>query len=541
MQAYLAFIMKKYLFALVVVFSLSYCTSVQKHNAFMNTDSTVAQQQKDIDFLEKIIIKIQPSLYRYISKEALEKKFDSLKNTLNKPLKPNEFYFKVSPLLASIRQGHSAMGMLLPRFTKKERKALEKKGKGPVSQFQYKWLDSKLIITKNNSKNTTIKTGTEIVSIDSILPQNIFKKHRPTLTSDGFNQTFIPVIFEWRFSAYIYQELGLRDSLNFNFKYKDSAYSQYIKRIPKKDPKKDLVKKDSVAKKTVKDSLVKKPTPAELKLAKAKKKQDAKHKRNYGYDAQSKTYAKNLTFTAIDSTTALFKIKNFTKGEYKTVYKEVFELLEKKKTKNLILDLRNNPGGRLSEIHNLYSFLTPDSTYQLIEDIKVASQWSLLHIDVPKIFYVVTVPAYPVLATLAFLKTNKDANGDYRIKSKESRLKPHNVNYFKGKIYVLINGGSFSASCILSSKLKENKQITFVGQETGGAFNGTVAGLSSSYKLPHSKLPTKLWIMDVVPTNQTTVKGRGIFPDIEIIPTLEDIITQKEPELDWVKKDLLKN
>ena len=107
----------------------------------MNTDITIAQQHKDIDFLEKKIKKITPSLYRYISKAALDKKFDSLKNTLNKPLKPNEFYFKISPLLAAIRQGHSSIYALNPRFTKKERKALEKKGTGPISQFQYKWLE----------------------------------------------------------------------------------------------------------------------------------------------------------------------------------------------------------------------------------------------------------------------------------------------------------------------------------------------------------------------------------------------------------------
>ncbi|MDQ5929722.1 MAG: hypothetical protein QG594_1503 [Bacteroidota bacterium] len=79
-----------------------------------------------------------------------------------------------------------------------------------------------------------------------------------------------------------------------------------------------------------------------------------------------------------------------------------------------------------------------------------------------------------------------------------------------------------------------------MGQETGGDFNGTVAGISASYKLPHSKLPTKLCIEDVVPTHKTPINGRGIFPEIEIIPTLEDIITKKDPELDWVKNDILK-
>ncbi len=532
--------MKNCFFALILVFFLSYCTSVQKHNAFLNQNISVEKQLEDIDFLKKKIKKIQPSLYLYISKEDLDKKFDSLRKTVDKPLTPNVFYLKISPLLAAIRQGHSSMDFLRLRFTKKQRKELEKKGIGPVSQLQYKWLNGKLVVLKNNSKNTGIKPGSEVVSIDTILPQNLFKKYRPTYTSDGFNQSFIPIVFEWRFSSYMFQEIGLRDSLNFKFKFKDSIYTQYIKRKAPKKEKKGEIKKDAIAKKAVKDSLVKKLTPAELKLAKVKKKSEEKFKRNYGYDATTKTYAKTLTFTTADSTTAHFKIKNFTQGKYKTIYKEVFALLDKKKTKNLILDLRNNPGGRLDEIHNLYSYLTADSTYQLIEDFKVVSKGSLLHIDVPKIVYPFAIPLYPVLATVAYLKTTKDANGDYRIKTKESKSKPHNPNYFKGKIYVLINGGSFSAPCILSSKLKENKNITFVGQETGGAFNGTVAGMSSSAILPNSKLPIKLWIMDVIPTYKTPILGRGIFPDIEIIPTLEDLIFKKDPELDWVKNAVLK-
>jgi hypothetical protein len=35
--------------------------------------------------------------------------------------------------------------------------------------------------------------------------------------------------------------------------------------------------------------------------------------------------------------------------------------------------------------------------------------------------------------------------------------------------------------------------------------------------------------------------GRGIFPDKEIVTTFDDKINDKDPELDWVLKDINAN
>jgi C-terminal processing protease CtpA/Prc len=50
---------------------------------------------------------------------------------------------------------------------------------------------------------------------------------------------------------------------------------------------------------------------------------------------------------------------------------------------------------------------------------------------------------------------------------------------FLKESFVLINGSSFSASSILTSKLKNDKKAVLVGEETGGANDGTVAGFYS--------------------------------------------------------------
>ena len=224
--------MKKILFYFLFLVVLSNCASVEKHNALLETNLSVKQQKADIDYLEKKIHKIQPNLDEFISKEELRRKFDSVRNTINIPLKPNDFFFKVSPLLASIRQGHASMSPLVKKYSKKDTKELRKKGLAPVSQFEYKFMDNKLFVLKNKSKDSTIQEGTEVISIENITPQEIFTKYRKTFTSDGFNETFVPYAFTMRFSSYMYYELGRRDSLNFNFKYKDSVYNKLIKRLP---------------------------------------------------------------------------------------------------------------------------------------------------------------------------------------------------------------------------------------------------------------------------------------------------------------------
>jgi hypothetical protein len=48
--------------------------------------------------------------------------------------------------------------------------------------------------------------------------------------------------------------------------------------------------------------------------------------------------------------------------------------------------------------------------------------------------------------------------------------------------------------------------------------------------------------MDIGTTNKTSVFGRCIFPDQEIIPTLKDKIENKDPEMEWILNDIkLKN
>ncbi|MCG9791141.1 S41 family peptidase [Flavobacterium algicola] len=497
------------------------CNSVKRYNEHLQELVTVQQLHSDIDYTYKKLQQLHPNLYGYVDKKTLDFKFDSLKKTITIPLKPVDFYKKLSPIVASVHQGHTQLYGPTVAFTKKETKELLKKGRGPLSQFEFDYIDNKLYVTKNKSSNKSVLAGTEVLAINDINPSDLIAQYTNYYSSDGYNTTFKKLQAAKRFPGFFTIENGIKDSLEYQFKYKDSIYSTIIRRAEADTTKKEKTK------------IVKTENQKEnLKIFKKKKKTN-------GYNEEDKNFNRNLDFMQQDSSVALMKIRKFTNGNYKRFYKQSFKSLQDHKTKTLILDLRNNGGGRLSEITYLYTYLSK-TNFRFLQKTEVVSSKSLLKGaywnggSIPvKILKTIFAPfAY----TYLLLTVHKDDKGKnyYTTETRQRSLKN---NVFKGDIYVLINGGSFSASSLLSSNLKGSNRATFVGEETGGAYNGTVAGFMPVYRLPNSHLKIRIGIMNMKPYYLTTIDGYGIFPDQEIDPTLEDLLTGRDPELEWILED----
>lgn len=527
--------MRNFFFILSLSIILSSCSSVEKHNKQLNELKSEKDLKKDVDFTYKKLQKMHPSLYWYISKEKLDYKFDSLKTTITHPMTSFAFYKKIAPVVNEVRQGHMMVYPNTRQFTKKETKELIKKGTGPFSQFEFQVINDKLYVIKNNSKDKSIKTGSEVVAIDGKNTDDLLKDYKSLFTSDGFNETYYKYKLGKGFGGFYTNENGLKDSLLYNFKYNDSVKAVLIKR--KSNDTAKVAKTDTV-KTEVPNPILKKS------LTKAERKAEKNKNSTFGFNPETGTYNRNLKFIENDSSVAVMKINAFSIGNYHTFYKESFEKIKKNKARTLIIDLRNNPGGRLSEIAELYSYLT-DTAVVFADKSQVATKTSLLSGDYfkggnigTKILKGIFSPLY---VGFTYFKVKKAENGKYYYSTSESRLQDNKKDPFGGKIYVLINGGSFSASCILSSNLQGSKRATFVGEETGGTFNGTVAGRMPLIKLPNSKLRVRVGLMLVAPHYKTDVEGRGIFPDIEILPTLEDKIKDIDPEMNWVLEDIKKN
>ncbi|MFL9829492.1 S41 family peptidase [Flavobacterium sp. ST-87] len=517
--------MKRIMLLFFILHLFTHCSTVKKNNAHLQQLIVPNQLKKDVDFTYRKLKKLHPNLYYYSNKEKLDYIFDSLKATITTPLKPLEFYKKISPVVAAIRQGHTYVLAPEKAYSKKETKAIIKKGTGPFSQFDFSFYNNKLYVIKNKSHNTTITAGTEVVSVNGIHPQDLIREYDQYYTSDGFNKTLKTNWAAKRFVAAFTTEFGIKDSLNYTFKLNDSIKTVTISRF----------KKDSNGKKDNKKSS--KTTPVSSKNQHALKRK----KRINGYDKTTKTFIRSLDFFSKDSSVAILKIKAFKKGNYHRFYKNSFAAIQKKNVQTLIIDLRNNGGGRLSEIISLYSYLA-DSTFVFLKNSEVVSRASLFEGAYFNNGSVAEKAVKTLFSPFAYgyllFTVQKDKEGKNYF---ATETKPHKIhkNAFSGQLYVLINGGSFSASSILSSHLKGSKRATFIGEETGGDYNGTVAGFMPALRLPHSKLKVRIGIMSMKPTYQTNVHGHGIYPDILIIPTLEDQIKEKDAVLDWLKKELI--
>jgi len=158
------------------------CVSVGKFNSQINTPRTEKELKRDVDYTLHKLEKLHPDLYHFISKKDLEYKFDSLKASITTPITSNEFYFRLSPVVASIRQGHTQTFPLVKRLKPAEKKIGRSKGLTPLDQFEYELFDNKLYIVKNNSDNPGIKAGTEVLSVNVTKPADIISKYRNTFT-----------------------------------------------------------------------------------------------------------------------------------------------------------------------------------------------------------------------------------------------------------------------------------------------------------------------------------------------------------------------
>ncbi|CAM3805567.1 S41 family peptidase [Flavobacterium branchiophilum] len=513
--------MCKKILGLIVLIQLCGCSSIKQHNAQLIKPLSIEKIKEDIDFTYTKMQRMHPKLYWYISKKDLDYKFDSLKTSIKKPLTPYELYTQLSPLVAAIKQGHSGLSIPRKQYTKKEIAALNKKGKGPFSQLEMEYLDQKLYIVKNNSLSKNIPEKSEILSINKHKIDSLAAVFEKRFASDGFNKTFKYRKLGKSIGDLYTSEFGLQDSLLLELKSQDSIKWCVVKRL----------KPDT-------SNTTKKKTEKQPKTTTVAK----KAKKLWGYDSNTKNFSRNLHFLEKDSSIAVLKINRFRYGNYKKCYQYCFDQIQQLKSKTLILDLRDNPGGSLAEIVELYSYLA-DSSFVFLQKSDITSRFSLYKYGVfsGKKWYQKTLKIISTPFTFGYFwaSTHKNANGQYYYNMFQNQYKPKS-KAFKGYLYVLVNGGSFSASCLISNELKESKRATIVGNETGGAANGTVAGIMPEIMLPHSKLKMHLGLIACIAAHQTPIEGRGVMPHQVIIPTIEDRYSKKDPEMEWVLNNLKK-
>lgn len=512
------------LYLVFITLFLFSCSSSKKLNYILTEKKHEPEQlKKEADYVYKMLTLGHPGVYWYIDKTSFEAKFDSLKASLNQPLTSKEFYRKIAPFVEAIHCGHTRLILNTRKYSKKEKDSLNKLTK-PINQFSYRVIENRLFVNSVNKNISQAKRGNEIIAINGVPSSILIPYIKTFFASDGYNQTFKTALLNRTFATWYTNVYENKDSLNFKIKKQDTLIDLAVKTLKKEEVKNIKTKEKQIAK-VNKDSLLQQKVIA-------KENRKLKYK---GLDENKKPLL-DLQFLTKDSTVAYLKVKSFSfpNADFTRFYRETFSSIKLTGAKDLIIDLRNNGGGSLRASRNLFSYLV-DKDFIFLKPGKIQRRYNVYWHSKG-----IGNAIFGLSFELANLFIAEKKEGSFYVNFKGIKPLPAKKDNFKGNIYVLINGYSFSASALLAANLKQLKRATFVGQETGGAYNGCVAGYLPIFQLPYSKLKFRMGLYPVLPNAETDVKGRGIFPDYPIELTIEDYFQNKDKELEWVLNDIKK-
>ncbi|MGC4038921.1 MAG: S41 family peptidase [Chitinophagaceae bacterium] len=172
-----------------------------------------------------------------------------------------------------------------------------------------------------------------------------------------------------------------------------------------------------------------------------------------------------------------YLLKSLYNQQFKAEIEKHFKKIRDSKVKHLVIDLRNNQGGDWEPGRLLLSYL--------------------------------------VRKPMKYLEN-----------SVQSKMINPAADNFTGDLYVLINGGSFSNSVIVSSSLEQWGRAVFIGEETGG--NKTlINGEADESILPNTKIAIQISTQKFIIRNGIN-DGHGLVPSHYIKPGIEDVVADKD-------------
>jgi C-terminal processing protease CtpA/Prc len=131
------------------------------------------------------------------------------------------------------------------------------------------------------------------------------------------------------------------------------------------------------------------------------------------------------------------------------------------------------------------------------------------------------------------LKENDSGTYDVQFHPNLGTQKPLQPTY-KGKVYVLINGASFSASGECTSLMHFNKKAVFVGEECGAGYYGNTSGFMFMLTLPSTGIRVRIPMVRYSMAVSGYPPDRGIIPEYPFSPTIQDLLSGKDVEMDYV-------
>ena len=479
------FNMMKWAYLIAVPALLLFSCTASKQSFNPDKKFSPAQLQEDYTLFRNILEESHPSLYWYTPKDSMDYFFTTGYDKIRDSMTESEFKTLLSYVISRIDCGHTAV-----KSSKKYSKYLDT-AKLKTFPLSLKFWGDTMVVTANlNRRDSILKRGVILTSINGYTQKQLRDSLFNYIVTDGYSTCGKYQSLSTGFAfANLYKNVyGSTDS--FRIGYIDSNGMETNLKLPTYDFMNDTMSRWGFSLHRP-DEKKKKTEPRFVFFAST----------NLQLDTGLRT--------------AYMALNTFDKGNHlKKFFRQSFKAIKQNRIENLVIDVRSNGGGEAGNSTRLTRYLI-DHKFKLADSLYSVNRSSRYDKYIEKSFI------YHVLMDFA---TKKEDDGKYHFGYYERKyFKPKKKNHFNGKVYVLIGGNSFSATTLFAGALKGQKNITLVGEETGGGYYGNTAWVIPDVTLPNTRVRFRLPKFRLIVDRNREKNGRGVMPDVWSTPSVEAI------------------
>lgn len=452
--------------------------------------------QKDYTVYQSTLEEAHPGLYWYTSKDSMDQYFRWGRDQLRDSMTEAEFRKVLAYVTSKIGCGHTSV-----RPSKAYNRYLDTVRIYRIFPLSLKlWSanehdpfvqDTAVISANLNRRDSMLKRGTVITKMNGVPVRKIVDSLFKYIPTDGYNYTHrYQALSNRGFFGSLYTSIYGASNL-YTIEYIDTAGQLRNRTITSYFP--------------VTDSAFRARARTAPRMPQPSRKERKNMQRN------------SARLLKIDSSTkvAMMDLSSFGRGYgLKGFFRRSFKALHKNDIGHLIIDVRGNGGGSVTNSTMLTRFLS-DHKFKVGDTLYAITKRKRYGGRVQNDFFNRMFMTF-------FTKRRKD--GYYHFGYFEKHyFKPKKKHHFDGKIYIVTGGNSFSATTLFASALKDQENVTVIGEETGGGAYGNTAWLIPDVTLPVTKVRFRLPLFRLVIDKNLPKNGRGVQPEIESKPTVEAI------------------
>ncbi|HMP92916.1 MAG TPA: S41 family peptidase, partial [Phnomibacter sp.] len=468
-----------------------------------------AQLQQDFDVAWKTYQQIHPSYDWFAPADSVDAVFSRVRASLSDSLTEQEFRLRLSYAVAAIRCGHTSVSP-----GKAVNKYYNRRADSAFPLQLRIWGDTAFVLRQllPTSKNDSLPLGARIVSINGVPVSTLIRQMKTYISADGFNDTFKDYVLTLAFGSRFRALYGL--PAGYSFEYLDSTGTLRRTNLPNWRAPRPTVRRTDTARSPLprRDSLEAMSTKPAM-------------------PPKLKTFSPQPTIGSFKIDTAqntgILTLNTFSKGRQKKLFRITFKKMQQYQLANLVIDLRNNGGGKLRK----YIWLTRHVATQPFKPADTVAAKSL------RFPYPAHVEASFSHRYLSRLLLRRGADGRLHMRFMERKTyQPYKRLHFGGPLYVITGGRTFSASTMFINSLEGRPRLTLVGDETGGGARGNSAIFSPTITLPNTRVKARLPLFRNVINARLPHTGRGIMPQVPAPQLPRHIITGTDPKMEAVQQ-----